>query len=96
MSVSKTGKKPRKANFASMAQIDVPQLRNGKHRKIVAEIMDDLESLKPGAAMKVPLSALNDSKENVRSALSRETHKRKISIATAADSEFLYVWRVAE
>ena len=28
-----------------------------------------------------------------RAALSRESKKRKLTIATAADAEFLYVWR---
>ena len=32
-------------------------------------------------------------KENVRAALSRECKKRNLPIATAADAEFLYVWR---
>jgi hypothetical protein len=29
----------------------------------------------------------------VRAALSRESKKRNLTIATAADAEFLYVWR---
>jgi hypothetical protein len=82
-----------KPSFQTMKQMDVPQSRDGKHRKIIAAIMDDLDVLKNGSAIKVPLTALGDSKENVRSALSRETHKRKLAIATASDAEFLYVWR---
>jgi hypothetical protein len=85
--------KPYKSTFETMHQIDVPQSRNGKHRKIVAEIMDDVKNLSTGDAVKVPLSALGDTKENVRAALSRESKKRKLVIATAADAEHLYVWR---
>lgn len=81
------------AHFGVMQQIDVPQSRNGKHRKIVRAILDDVAELKPGTAMKVPLSALGDSKENVRAALSRATRKQELVISTAADGEFLYVWR---
>ena len=82
-----------KTTFQTMKQIDVPQSRDGKHRKIIAAVMDDLQSLKVGSALKVPLAALGDSKQNVRSALSRETHKRKMAVATASDKDFLYVWR---
>lgn len=83
----------RKPTFETMHQVDVPQSRNGKHRKIVTDILTDVELLAPGEAAKVPFKALNDSKENVRAALSRESKKRKLTIATAADAEFLYVWR---
>jgi len=82
-----------KATFEIMQQIDVPQSRNGKHRKIVTAILADVEELKDGAAVKVPLHVLGDTKENVRAALSRESKKRKMGIATAADADHLYVWR---
>lgn len=83
----------RKPTFETMHQIDVPQSRNGKHRRIVTDILADVEALALGEAAKVPFKALNDTKENVRAALSRESKKRKLTIATAADAEFLYVWR---
>ncbi len=83
----------RKPTFETMHQIDVPRRRNGKHRKIVTEILADVEALAAGEAVKVPFTALHDTKENVRAALSRESKKRNLAIATAADAEFLYVWR---
>ena len=79
-------------NFTSMAQVDVPQGRNGKHKEIVTRILSDLDQVKPGVALKVPLAELEESKENVRSALNRATHKRGQVVATASDEEFLYVW----
>ena len=82
-----------KRTFESMAQADVPRGRNGKHHKIVYTILSDVESLAAGNALKVPISALDDTKENIRAALSRETRKRRTTIATAADDKFLYVWR---
>jgi hypothetical protein len=82
-----------KPTFGTMHQIDVPQSRNGKHRRIVTAILEDVEALEAGEAAKVPLTALDDTKENVRAALSRESKKRRLPIATAADAEFLYVWR---
>jgi hypothetical protein len=83
----------RRPTFESMHQADVPQSRNGKHRKIVSAILGDVEALAAGEAVKVPFTALNDTKENVRAALSRESKKRNLPIATAADAEYLYVWR---
>ena len=41
-----------------MAQVDVPQGRNGKHKQIVTQILSDLEQLPAGVALKVPLAAL--------------------------------------
>ena len=80
-------------NFRSMAQADVPQGRNGKHKEIVTRILSDLDQVKPGVALKVPLVDLAESKERVRSALNRATHKRGgQTVATASDEEFLYVW----
>jgi hypothetical protein len=80
-------------NFTSMAQTDVPQGRNGKHKEIVTKILSDLDQVEPGIALKVPLAELVESKENVRSALNRAAHKRGgQTVATASDEEFLYVW----
>jgi len=79
-------------NFKSMAQVDVPQGRNGKHKAIVTEILSDLDQVEKGVALKVPLAQLAESKENVRSALNRATRKGGRNVATASDGTFLYVW----
>ncbi len=81
-------------NFESISQQDVPKGRDGKHKRIVSKLLTDIESLAPGNALKIPLSALPDSKENIRSALNRATHQKGIEVATSSDAEFLYVWRV--
>ncbi|MGB8987890.1 MAG: hypothetical protein WCC37_14925, partial [Candidatus Sulfotelmatobacter sp.] len=72
---------------------NVPKGRDGKHKRIVELLMNDISQLKKGTALKVPLSALPDTKENVRAALSRATRQRGIDIATSSDNEFLYVWK---
>ena len=79
-------------HFKTMPQGDVPQGRRGKHNKIVSTILDELDQLKDGAALKVPLSELEDTMENVRSALNRATRKQNRNVATATDENFLYVW----
>lgn len=80
-------------NFESLLQSEVPNGRHGKHRSIITKILSDLAQLQDGRAVKVPLVSLNDLKENVRSALNRESHKRGINVCTASDDMFLYVWQ---
>jgi hypothetical protein len=80
-------------NFESILQDDVPKGRDGKHKSIVTQLLSDLDQLVAGSALKIPLSDLPDSKENIRSALNRATHQRGMEIATSSDAEYLYVWR---
>jgi len=79
-------------NFSTMAQVDVPQGRNGKHKEIVLRVLSDLEKVPAGTALKIPLAELAESKEKVRSALNRAIHKTRRDVATASDEEYLYVW----
>jgi hypothetical protein len=82
------------SHFKTMVQTDVPQGRNGKHKEVVTLILRDLDGLKAGSAIKVPLADLAESKEKVRSALNRATRKGGRKVATASDAMFLYVWNV--
>ena len=88
------GTRKRKAamNFKGMRQADVPLGRNGRHNGIVTKILSDLDQIKAGIALKVPLAQLDDTKAKVRSALNRATRKRGQRVATASDDTFLYVW----
>ena len=79
-------------NFKTMRQTDVPQGRSGKHKQIVTRILSDLDQMPTGTALKVPLAGLAESKEKVRSALNRATRKAGSKVATASDTNFLYVW----
>jgi hypothetical protein len=79
--------------FQSISQVDVPKGRDGKHKLIILELLDGIENLQTGSALKIPLAELPDSKENIRSALSRATRQREIDIATSSDDNFLYVWK---
>lgn len=81
------------AKFESILQIDVPKGRDGKHKQIVQQLIEAIGGLKDGSALKVPLSELPDTKENIRSALSRATRQRNIDIATSSDEKYLYVWK---
>lgn len=79
-------------HFKTIVQTEVPQGRKGKHKQIVTTILKDLDNLKAGSAIKVPLADLADSKEKVRSALNRATRKANRKVATASDANYLYVW----
>jgi hypothetical protein len=77
-----------------MNRSDVPQGRQGKHRKAVAEILADLSKLNSEQAIKIPRSSLNGEKmQNLRSALNRVTRDRNIRVVTSSDEKYLYVWR---
>jgi hypothetical protein len=84
------------AHFKTLDLGDVPHSRAGKHKKIVSMILRDLDQLKEGAALRVPLAELGNTKENVRSALNRATRNAKRVVATATDENYLYVWNVSK
>jgi len=79
--------------FESVRQADVPKGRDGKHKEIVSQLLSDIAQLSPGTALKIPLSELPDTKQNIRSALSRAASQQKIDLATSSNDEFLYVWK---
>jgi TusA-related sulfurtransferase len=79
--------------FQSILQADVPKGRDGKHKQIILRLLDNIAHLQDGSALKVPLADLPDTKENIRSALSRATRQRGIEIATSSDDESLYIWK---
>jgi hypothetical protein len=84
------------AHFKTLDLGDVPHSRAGKHKKIVTMILRDLDQLKDGAALRVPLAELGNTKENVRSALNRATRNAKRNVATATDENYLYVWNTVK
>jgi hypothetical protein len=79
--------------FESVLQASVPKGRDGKHKEIITQLLSDIAQLAPGSALKIPLAELPDSKENVRSALSRAARQQNISLATSSNDEFLFVWK---
>jgi hypothetical protein len=79
--------------FQSILQVDVPRGRDGKHKQIISKLIAAIGGLAAGSALKIPLNELPDSKENIRSALSRATRQKKLEIATSSDENYLYVWK---
>lgn len=83
-------KKPMR--FESILQGEVPKGREGKHGKIIRQLLNDIEQLPAGSALKIPLAELPDSKENIRAALSRAGRQNNLTLATSSNKDFLFVW----
>jgi hypothetical protein len=79
--------------FKSVLQTDVPKGRDGKHKQIIVRLLREIAQLSDGSALKIPFAELPDTKENIRSALSRAARQQKIELATSSDDEFLYIWK---
>jgi hypothetical protein len=90
--MAKSQAKSAPMHFKTVTQASVPQGRNGRHKQIVTVILNDLDQLPDGAALKVPLDGLVDGKAKVRSALNRASRKANRTVATATDESFLYIW----
>lgn len=81
-------------HYKTLLQSEVPQGRHGKHKGVISIILQDLDRLKDGSALKVPLAELSEGKAKVRAALNRAVRKTGRRVATASDAEFLYIWNV--
>jgi hypothetical protein len=81
------------SKFESILQTDVPKGRDGKHKQIILQLIEAIDNLTHGSALKIALEELPDSKENIRSALSRATKQQNMNIATSSDDKYLYVWK---
>ncbi|WP_035350769.1 hypothetical protein [Edaphobacter aggregans] len=86
-----TGPKPMR--FESILQAHVPKGREGKHKKIITQLLSDIGHLPEGSALKIPLVELPDSKENIRSALSRAGRQKNLDLATSSNEHHLFVWK---
>ena len=57
---------PKTMRFESILQGQVPKGRDGKHKKIITQLLSDIAQLPAGSALKIPLAELPDSKESSR------------------------------
>ncbi len=94
--MSDEGTNPVPPSFEAIRQADVPKGRDGKHKRIIQRLLQDIAELRDGTALKIPLSQLPDTKENIRAALSRAARQRGLPLATSSNDKFLYVWKTDE
>jgi hypothetical protein len=75
---------------------DLDRGRRGKHHDLVEGIIQELETLSPGAALEIPLAEVGGiGLPNLRSAVHRASTSRGLAIETLADEKNFYVWRTA-
>jgi hypothetical protein len=86
-------KRPNPRRFRAIHRNEVPRGRAGKHKAIVTQLLNQIDRLPLGEALRVPLDALPDSKANIRAALNRVTRKRGLAVSTSSDSDNLYIWK---
>jgi len=85
-----------KAHFETVSQGELPQGRRGKHHAFLSNLIDDLERLPEGRAIKIRMEDFpRSTTADLRSAISRATTQRAIEVATSSDEQFLYVWKPA-
>jgi hypothetical protein len=87
---------PGPMKFESVLQVNVPKGREGKHKEIITQLLSDIAQLGMGNALKIPLADLPDTKQNIRSALSRAASQKGLNLATSSNDDFLYVWKTDE
>lgn len=85
------GAKPRK--LATISQIDLPVGRKGKHHPMVVDVLEALQHLDEGRAIKVPLADYPGSVADIRSAIHRATQKLHVEVVTSSDEDFFYIWK---
>jgi hypothetical protein len=85
--------RPASIRIQAVQQSLVPKGREGKHKRIVSQILRQLDRLPLGTALKIALNSLPDTKARTRAALIRAAHQRGVAIATSSDSSDLYVWK---
>ena len=83
-------------NFETLAQADLPNGRRGKHHQLILEVLEDLEQLEVGRAIKVPLATFEGTVADIRSAILRATKKKDLKISTSSDDKFFYLWKAGD
>jgi hypothetical protein len=68
--------------------------RRGKHHDLIGGIVEDLETLPAGSAIKLPLDGTNGvTLANLRSALHRAAAALKLELETSSDNGHFYIWK---
>lgn len=97
MTGKKNGHDRHSANYETIPLDKLRKTRRGKHHDFVAGVMADLEALRRGHAIKIPLSELKDtSVVKLRAAVNRASDARGIKIATSSDADNFYIWRQSD
>ena len=80
-------------NFVTISRNDLPSGRKGKHHAMLLKVLQDLDHLSDGNAIRIPLEDYRASVADIRSAVHRATAKLNITVATSSDEGYFYVWK---
>ena len=68
--------------------------RTGKHHQLIAGILQELETLPAGSAIKIPLAGTGGvTLAKLRSAIHRATVASRLAVETSSDAENFYIWK---
>jgi len=84
---------PSQWRFEAVGQNELPRRRESRHKRIIDQLLTQIDQLAPGTGLKAPLAALPATKANLRAALNRATRKRGLSGATSCDAANLFLWK---
>ncbi len=93
MSTRKKNGGVKSTNFGTISQADLPSGRKGRHYTMLQHVLQDLQQLPGGRAIKIRLADFSGSAADIRSAIHRATRKRNVEIATSSDDEYFYLWK---
>jgi hypothetical protein len=98
MSKEKNAKnRNRPLKYDRVVLADIRRSRRGKHHDLVEGIFQDLETLPPGSAMKIPLKNVDGiTLANLRSAVHRASTSKGLTIQTLSDDHNFYIWQEAD
>jgi hypothetical protein len=60
---------------------------------MLLDVLEALDSLETGRAIKVPLADYQGSVADIRSAIHRATRKLDFEVVTSSDDDYFYVWK---
>jgi hypothetical protein len=86
-------KRPTPLHFPSVPLAEANR-RAGKHHRVVTDVLSDLEKLDEYSAIKIDLAVIGKKAPDLRAALHRAAKKEGVSLSTASDEKYLYVFRI--
>ena len=91
---NKSAKNGNSPNYERVLVSGVRGHRRGKHHDLIGGIVEDLTTLPPGSAIKVPLDGTSGvTLANLRSALHRAAANLKLDLETSSDDGNFYIWK---
>jgi hypothetical protein len=96
MTKKETGKRSAARKYERVAVTSLRKGRRGRHHDLVSGILEELDALPKGSAIKIPLAGTDGvTLANLRSAMHRATTSRRIRVETSSDDKNFYIWKLA-